>query len=288
MNARIIELEPQAPSRPMLRYHGGNWRLAPWLIGFFPKHRVYVEPFGGGASVLLRKARAYAEIYNDLDGEVVNVFRVARDHGEQLARAVELTPFSRAEFQQAYESAEDPIERARRTVIRSFQGFGSDGVHSHHRTGFRSNSNRSGTTPAHDWRNYPESLLALIDRLRGVVIEQRDALEVMKRHDGPDTLHYVDPPYPHSTRVRVSAHRGYRHEMTDDDHRKMAETLHGLKGMVVLSGYPCDLYDNELFKDWHRTERQALADGAKKRTEVVWINPACHAALEQQREGLFA
>lgn len=106
--------------RPLIRYHGGKWRLAPWILQHLPPHRCYVEPFGGDASVLLRKPRAYAEVYNDLDGEIVNLFRVARDDGERLARACELTPFSRLEFDDAYTPAEDPLEQARRTVFRSF------------------------------------------------------------------------------------------------------------------------------------------------------------------------
>ena len=135
--------------RPIVRYHGGKWKLAPWIIGHLPPHRVYVEPFGGGASVLLRKPRSYAEVYNDLDGEMVNLFRMARDNGRELLELLRLTPFARDEFAKAYEQASEPIEQARRTVIRAFMGFGSN---AHNRpTGFRSNSNRSGTTPARDW-----------------------------------------------------------------------------------------------------------------------------------------
>src|SRR5690606_6837914 len=98
-------------ARPIIRYHGGKWRIAPWIISHFPEHRVYVEPFGGGGSVLLRKPRSYAEVYNDLDGEIVNLFRVARDCGDELIRSVELTPFARDEFMLAYEETEDPIEQ---------------------------------------------------------------------------------------------------------------------------------------------------------------------------------
>ncbi len=114
------------PTRPIVRYHGGKWMLAQWIIAQFPAHRVYVEPFGGGGSVLLRKPRSYAEIYNDLDGEIVNLFLMARDHGEELRRALELTPFARVEFMESYEPSENPIEQARRTVARSFMGFGSN------------------------------------------------------------------------------------------------------------------------------------------------------------------
>lgn len=268
--------------RPLIRYHGGKWRLAPWIIQHLPPHRCYVEPFGGGASVLLRKLRSYAEVYNDLDGEIVNLFRVARDDGERLARACELTPFARVEFDGAYDPADDPLEQARRTVFRSFSGFGSAAV-TGQSSGFRSNSNRSGTTPAHDWMNYPDCLRQLIQRLRGVVVENRDAIECMTRHDGPDTLHYVDPPYVHSTRsFRARAH-SYRHELNDEQHKTLASALHQLKGPVVVSGYRCDLYDN-LFDGWTRIDGLAHADGARPRVESLWLSPNIqHNSLFQER-----
>lgn len=257
-----------APSRPILRWHGGKWLLAPWIISHMPAHRVYVEPFGGAASVLMRKPRAYAEVYNDLDDEVVNLFRVLRSpEALSLIEQLRLTPFASGEFAAAYEPAECAVERARRTVVRSFMGFGSNGVH--RATGFRSNSNRSGTTPARDWVNYPDALAAVVERLRGVVILNRDAREVMAAHDGPDTLHYVDPPYVFDT--RTDSGHDYAHEMTDADHVALLEFLHGLKGRVILSGYPCDLYDQAL-SGWTRIERAALADGARKRVEVLWCN----------------
>jgi len=253
--------------RPILRWHGGKWLLAPWILQHLPQHRVYVEPFGGAASVLLRKPRSYAEIYNDLDGEVVNLFRVARDRGDELRRALELTPFARDEFVDSYHETTDPLEQARRTVARAFMGFGSN---AHNKaTGFRANSNRSGTTPAHDWRNYPQAFGDVIERLRGVCIENRDATSVMLAHDGDETVHYVDPPYVAATRDKGS---DYRHEMTDADHEALAETLHGLRGAVVLSGYAGTLYER-LYSDWRRVERRALADGAKARTEVLWLSP---------------
>ena len=255
------------PTRPILRWHGGKWLLAPWILQHLPKHKVYVEPFGGAGSVLLRKQRSYAEIYNDLDGEVVNLFRVARDRGNELLHALELTPFAREEFVQSYGHDVDPLEQARRTVARSFMGFGSNAHNC--ATGFRNNSNRSGTTPAHDWRNYPSCLSALIERLRGVCIENRDAELVMQTHDSAETVHYVDPPYVMDARDKGS---DYRHELTDSDHERLAETLHSLQGSVVLSGYAGSLYER-LFKDWRRVERAALADGARKRTEVLWLSP---------------
>lgn len=260
--------------RPVLRWHGGKWKLAPWIIGHFPKHRVYVEPFGGAASVLLRKPRSYAEVYNDLDGDVVNLFKVLRSEaGPALVDLLRLTPFARDEFALGYESAAEPVERARRLIVRSFMGFGSN---SHARvTGFRANSNRSGTTPARDWTNFPDCLAEVIERFAGVVVENKDAKAVMAQHDAPGTLHYVDPPYVLSTRSDMS--KDYAVEMSDAEHETLLAFLGGLSGMVVLSGYGCPLYDKAL-AGWNKTER-ALADGARKRTECLWLNKACTEAL---------
>lgn len=259
--------------RPMLRYHGGKWSLAPWIISHMPPHRIYVEPFGGGGSVLLRKSRSYAEIYNDLDGELVNLFRVARDNGDDLRRALELTPFARDEFIESYVETSDPVEQARRTVVRSFMGFGSN---SHNKkTGFRANSNRSGTTPAHDWRNYPGAFPVIVERLQGVCLENRDAKLVSQTHDSKQTLHYLDPPYMFGTRDKGT---DYRHEMSDEQHGELGDFANSLKGVVMISGYAHPDYER-MFSGWRRIERAALADGARERTEVLWINRRHSAGL---------
>lgn len=260
------------PSRPLVRYHGGKWRIAPWIIRHFPAHRCYVEPFGGGGSVLLRKERAYAEVYNDLDGEIVNLFRVARDHGPDLSWAVYCTPFSREEFNAAYEPTDDPIERARRTMIRCGMGFSSTGINAVHKTGFRGSATRTGTHPALDWKNQESSLRLVIERLRGVVIENRDALEVMRYHDSESTLHYVDPPYVHSSRSWLGGKGAYKHEMTDDQHLDLISALEELKGAVVLSSYPSDLYENRLANSqWLCVTRMTKADKARPRQELLWM-----------------
>jgi DNA adenine methylase len=278
-----------APSRPLLRWHGGKWLLAPWLTRHFPPHRTYVEPYGGGASVLLRKERSYAEVYNDLDNVLVNLFRLLRDpvKAAELVRQLEMTPFARAEFNAAYEVSGDPLEDARRAIVRSFMGFGSDSTAGHYRTGFRCNVTRQGTTPARDWMGYPAALRLAIERLRGVTIEARPALEVLQRFDGDEALFYVDPPYLPETRSQgnrrrcgpgTQAYEVYTHELDTEDHVILLDRLRGVRGMVLLSGYPSDLYDDAL-ADWRRVERPHLADGARPRTEVLWINPAADAAL---------
>jgi DNA adenine methylase len=264
----------QEVKRPLIRYHGSKWRIAPWILSFIPTHKIYVELFGGGASVLLRKPRSYSELYNDLDGEIINLFRVARDHGNKLAERLYLTPYSREEFVLAYEPSDDPIEQARRTVARSFMGFSSSAATQGKSskggkplTGFRSNTNRAGTTAAHDWSHYPDALKAIIERLRGVVIENRNALDIIPVHDTEKTVFYADPPYLSSVRDYGT---DYRYEMTEENHIRLAEKLNRVKGAVLVSGYHSDLYD-DLYKGWTRREKNTYADGALPRTEVLWM-----------------
>ena len=283
-----------APTRPALRYHGGKWLLAPWVISHFPKHRLYVEPYGGAASVLLRKPRSYAEIWSDLSDDLVTLFAVLRDDAAapRLVDALRLTPFARSEFRSAYGSSDDPVERARRLIVRSFQGFGSDGCNPGCPIGFRKNAHRNGSTAAQDWANYPDALARIIERFRSVMIESRDGVQVMIDNDGPDTLHYCDPPYVPATRgLSGRARRGktfhtYEHELEEADHVALAEVLRGLKGYVVLSGYPSRLYE-DLFHDWHSVSRDAFADGALRRTETLWINTRAWRALHGEAGPLF-
>lgn len=147
---------------PAIRYHGGKFRLASWIISHFPAHRCYVEPFGGGASVLLKKAPSEAEVYNDLDGDVVNLFRVLRnsESRQALIDACALTPYSRGEFCCAYEQTDDPIEQARRLVVRATMGFGSAGA-TKGKTGFRLDTKRNSATAQKIWARQPDNLAAV-------------------------------------------------------------------------------------------------------------------------------
>lgn len=262
-------------SRPIVRYHGGKWKLAPWILSHFPEHRNYVEAFGGGGSVLLRKRRSYSEVYNDLDGDIVNLFRVARDNGHELRELLELTPFSREEYTLSCETGGGitDLEKARRTVVRAFMGFGSAST-SGQKSGFRANNRGNGTNCAVDWKNYPSQLANVIQRLQGVVIENRPAIQIMQQQDGPDTLHYLDPPYVMSTRsARVKwGQHCYRFEMEDNEHEELLKAVKKVKGMVIISGYDNELY-NDLLAGWRTKTRMALADGARERIEKLWLSP---------------
>lgn len=275
---------------PAMRYHGAKFRLAPWVMQFFPAHRIYVEPFGGAAGVLLRKPRAYSEVYNDLDGAVVNFFRVMQDPWGRgrLLELLAMTPYSREEFERGWEPVIDPIEQARRLLIRAEMGFGSAGA-TKGTAGLRVDTKREYETAADIWAQYPARVAALGNRLAGVFIEHRPALQVIPQHDTAETLFYVDPPYVLGTR-EYRNNGAYRHEMSDAEHLELIELLRGVQGMVVLSGYSSELYEDAL-KDWDRhttTARISSGRGTGTRQEVVWLNPACSAALEQNIGGLFA
>lgn len=256
---------------PPMRYLGSKWRLADWIIGQFPPHQIYVEPFAGGASVFFRKNRSALEIINDLDGEIVNFFRVLRTHTDELLRQVRLTPWSREEYELSLQPAplDDVIERARRLYVATHQSFGSTLIYN---SGWRHQLTSEQRTPLVDTWRREEGLLMAADRLKAAQIECRPAVEVIRAYDRPDVLFYVDPPYP----LRSRADRGrkrYRVEMDDQNHRELAVALHEIKGMVILSSYSSPLYD-ELFGDWIRTQKNARTNGNSVSTEVLWLNPA--------------
>lgn len=261
---------------PVLRYHGGKFRLAKWIMGFFPEHHCYVEPYSGAASVLLQKERSHGEVYNDLDMDIFNLFSVLRDEN-MAARLVELcclTPYSRDEFLQSYYPTGDKIEQARRTIVRSAMGFGS-GAANFHKTGFRCEAKRQYNTSAHVWDKYPEILGFVCQRLKGVNIENRPALDCIKYHDDATTLFYVDPPYVPETRNERYAGKIYQHEMTVEDHESLLKCLLSVKGMVIISGYDSDLY-NDYLKGWRKEQkasRISAGSGTAVKTETLWISP---------------
>jgi len=268
------------PTRALLRYFGGKWAIAPWVLSHFPPHRIYVEPFGGAASVLLRKPRSRIEVYNDLDDAIVEIFRIVQDPPQcrALIRRLRRTPYSRRMFESAFQHSPNPIIRAQRAIVRAYQSFHHQALFNPKKTTFADAKHRNAThCKAREWANYPRTLATLSRRLHGVILECRPAHDVIRAQDTPDTLFFIDPPYLPSTRSKA----GYRHEMTDTDHIALLEQLRHVKGMVVLSGYPSDLYDQTLH-NWHRIERQSRAAGSTRpRTEVLWLSPR---AVEKQTE----
>lgn len=262
-------------AHPPLRYHGGKFKIASWIIRHFPNHVCYVEPYGGGASILLNKQPSIYEFYNDLDRHVVNFFYILRNRPDALIRAIELTPYSREEFNLAWADVDHllPLEAARRFYIRSHQSFSNATIQKNPTWRFskspRNDGRKGGISPVTSW-NATEHLYSVAARLKDVHIECDDALKVITRTDTPTTLFYVDPPYLFSTRERER--QDYAFEMSDDDHEILANHLHSLKGAVVLSGYDSDLY-GRLFNGWHKYVRRVVANTGSNRVECLWLSP---------------
>jgi DNA adenine methylase len=258
---------PAAPQRPVLAYLGSKWSIAPWVIDHMPPHSVYVEPFGGGASVLLRKDPSPLEIYNDLDSAVVNFWRVLREQPDELVALLRATPWSREEYVAAWgdETGMPALERARRLYVRTWMCFNAS---TDAPKGWRAAKRpKSGSVVA--WGDEPR-LLAVAVRWRMVQIEHDDAIKVIRRFDTPEALFYCDPPYVHSTR---SSKTGYRHEMTDGDHLELLDTLNSIKGGAMLSSYPSELYKKQLpARRWKCVTRMARTrNPTANRLEVLWI-----------------
>lgn len=257
--------------RTVLKYPGAKWSLADRIVTLLPPHTTYLEPFFGSGAVLFTKPRCRLETVNDLDHRVVNLFRVLREQPHALARAIALTPWSAEEHRLADTDPAptgDAVEDARRFLVVTWQSYGADNKW---RSGWKRASRDGLTHPVPVWLNLPDRLLAAAERLRGVQIESRPALEAIARHQHPGCLIYADPPYPLSQRYRPY----YRHEMTDLQHCQLLDVLATHPGPVVLSGYRCPLYDERL-AHWQRLDMPTTAEGGRARTESIWLNQ--HAA----------
>lgn len=270
---------------PPITWFGGKSKLAARIVSHFPDHHTYVEPFGGSAAVLLTKPAAKVEVYNDIDRELVNLFTVLRDETlfKRLKEACEHTAYSRAEFELALEPAADPVEAARRFVVRQRQSHGGIG----RRWSYCIQDSQGGVSSAvRRWLSGVERLPAVHRRMRNVQIESDDWSAVLKRYDSPRTLFYLDPPYPAHTRIGG----GYRHELDDEDHRRLAETLLGLRGMAVLSGYRCDAYVTLEDAGWQRVEYDVpayVSPRRDRRKESLWISPSSAESKTSRREPSF-
>jgi DNA adenine methylase len=268
------------PVAPPFPYYGGKALLARRIVALMPGHKCYVEPYGGAASVLLAKSPSPVEVYNDLNGEVVNFFRVLRERLPELQVLLHFTPYARGEYVACLEDCDDPLEMARRTYVRQHMTYAAVQQQRGPRRWKASRTVSAGgmAKAVHAFRAGIVRLAAVAERFSRVQIECLPALEVIKRYDGPDTLFYCDPPYPTGARVASGA-RAYTLEMTDDDHRELADVLRAVRGKVLLSGYRCPLYDG-LYRDWWRVElptvawagRRTCGAGRTGRVEVVWAN----------------
>ena len=263
---------------PILKYPGAKWRLANWIIQNMPTHESYVEPYFGSGAVFFNKPRARVETINDIDGAIVQFFRVCRDKPDELARAVGLTPWAREEFMGSVfmddAPAEDDVERARQFAIRCWMTFGA---RASNKKGWRHTSSKNpngGPANPQIWRKLPDLISKVGDRLLDAQVENRPALDVIRARDGERVLIYADPPYLRETRTANGDQ--YRHEMTDADHIAMLDVLRAHRGMVLLSGYDCPLYRDAL-EDWQLITHRTMAERGAIRIECLWINPAAQS-----------
>lgn len=266
------------PAR-MLKYPGSKWRLADWIISHFPPHTTYLEPFFGSGAVFFTKEPSKVETINDLDGNVVNLFRVIRERPEELAAQVEMTPWAREEYYLSYERPQDPLENARRFLVRYWQGFGS---RLGNNAGWKNNieGRNSGLCV---WQSLPERIKVVADRLKGVQIENQPAVQLIERYGFKTVLIYADPPYLWTTRSdRAKGRKLYVHEMTEAEHIELLEALDRHPGPVLLSGYDSRLY-NERLRHWVRRKAKATAEKGLARVEVLYLNPVAAAGALQRR-----
>jgi DNA adenine methylase len=262
-----------------IAWYGGKAYYAEWLIERFPDHRVYVEPFGGAANVLLRKPRSEVEVYNDIDDRVVNLFHVIRDpeQFERLRLLLDLTPYARGEFAALLDlpPTDDPVEKARRFFAVCRQARGGIGMSKLTKNAWATSkrTRREMAEPVSKYLSAIDGLEDVATRFRTVMIESRPAIELIHQYDGDDTFFYLDPPYMPETRHANKA-ATYAHEMTPDDHAALLDTLLQIKGKAMLSGYAAPLYDDKL-KDWRREELKTkahMSNSGEERIEVIWFN----------------
>lgn len=250
----------------LLNYPGSKWGMADEIVGMMPKHRSYVEPFFGSGAVFFNKPRSPIETINDLDGDVVNFFRVLRRDPERLAKEASLIPYAREEYDDAWENRGDTeFDRAVRFAIRCNMAFGTK---RHTKTGFKIDvAGREAGYAVDNWIAFPANIRAAAGMLKCAQIENRPAISVIRRFNSPDVLMYIDPPYLPETRTQ----KQYNCEMTKEEHEELLDELLRTKAKVILSGYASKLYDGML-GDWHRRERRAYAQGGQPRTEMIWCN----------------
>lgn len=274
----VMQVAVDAPKRPALRYYGGKWRLASWIIKYFPPHLSYVEPCSGACSVLLQKPRSPLETINDLDGNVVNFFRVLRDQPDELIRKIALTPWARSEYELSLQPCDNEIEKARRFFSACWLSInGSSAINNPSAKGWHLSIDGLQVTSDYFYKLVP-NLEAVAQRLLDVQVDNQDALTAIDRYDGPETLFYFDPPYVEETRTKND---WYGADWNGEQlHIESASLLRQCSGYVVVSGYACPLY-TKLYEDhrWHRVDKEAQTNSGGKRIESLWLSPRTWSAL---------
>ena len=269
-------------------WYGGKFSHLKWLLPLLPKCYHYVEPFAGSGAVLLNRDPSPLETYNDMNGDVVNFYRVLRDRPRDLIRALRLTPYSREDYVRAIydEESTDPVEKARRFFVVATSTFTANvsGATIGQWSRSNKNSNCGMAASVSRFTGHVEDLSRIAERLICVQIENRPAIDVITRYDTPDTFFYCDPPYVKSTRVDKDV---YAFEMEEDEHRRLADVLNHISGRAAVSGYDCPLYDEIFPADrWKKYYAEPKSGGAvrsgDKRQEVLWMNYNTQPIEERQ------
>lgn len=263
--------------KSIIKYPGSKWSIASWIIQHFPEHHSYLEPFFGSGAVLFNKKRSQIETVNDLDGYVTNLFSWVRDDPEQLARMVYWIPYARDSYEQAIAICKDELQvkdKAHSLVCaaafcaKTMMGYGFRTNET--KVGFKRDvQGREAAYAANGWKKLPDKIIKAAERLRGVQIENRPAVQLIREFRFQNVLIYADPPYVLS--ARSCSRAMYKHEMTDDDHAELLDALRKHPGPVIISGYASDLYDDQL-RDWYREEIKVRDQVGNKKQEVIWMN----------------
>ena len=268
--------------KAVMKYPGSKWSLANWIISLFPEHHSYVEPYFGSGAVFFNKLRSNIETVNDLDGNVVNLFECIKTDPEKLARSIYLTPYSREIYEKAYhEVPEDKFEAALYFYIRLNMGHGFRTTGE--KVGWKKDvQGRERSYASQDWCNLPEKIVQAAERLRGVQIENRPAIELIPKFNYENVLIYCDPPYMLETRHG----KQYRCEMDNNDHEALLDVLLKHKGYVMISGYDTELY-NSMLAGWNKYKKIAYSQTGSRKQEIVWMNyepPERQLAFDDIRE----
>lgn len=269
----------------IFKYPGSKWSIADWVIQHFPEHHSYLEPFFGSGAILFNKKRSPIETVNDLDGYVTNLFSWIRDNPEKLARMVYWIPYSRDSYDEAIRICKSDLKAGNKAeslvsaaafCAKTMMGYGFRTNES--KVGFKRDiQGREAAYAANGWKNLPDKILKAAERLRGIQIENRPAVHLIREFQYPNVLVYADPPYVLSSRSCPRAM--YKHEMTDDDHEELLDVLEKHPGPVIISGYSSELYDSRL-SGWHREEKFTRDQIGQKKKEVIWMNFEPH--VQQQ------
>lgn len=263
----------------VLKYPGSKWKIARHLVELIPPHHSYVEPYFGSGAVLFNKEPSAIETVNDLDGDVVNLFRCIQQDSERLARLVMTTPYSREIYDRQFEpdnTCASRYQRAAGFLARMWQSYGSRNRKDGYKGGWRHDVvGRERMYALWDWYRLPEWIIEIAERLRKVQIDSRPAVDVISQYDSPDVFHYIDPPYLWSTRGN---RKQYNHEMTDSDHEELLKKILRCKAKIMISGYESDMYE-EYLQGWRKECFASYADGGRPRKEVVWMNYETHVQM---------